>query len=406
MPQNLHYDASNQAPNRPISPSDSVVHLDIPPETLLNQLMHYYATELAPINVWVDSRNNEYTRLVVPLAKSQPALRFAILGIAAAHQNCQLDLTSEFSQSACRTAILLITDRMRTLTNMELDRVHAFVGNEDKTPEAVLAATLVLCNHSLLEFNLPLALFHLRAARALVKTIVSERQSSNELFVFLRNQVASLDVLACTTLFTPDLVEGAVLPELKYGPIIFGDYLHIIHDVTLRSLHSDNGGHCNDDFFSELEDRFELARASTLIAVGRLMDLPSTSYQHDVVLLVEAFHHAGLVYASKRLQGAEMQQLERHHCSKLFRLFRRFDNIGACLANLSWPIFVAGISSCSDAERTCTVRDMLCRLTSSSPFRYYANIPAFFKELWASPDQDWIALAREWEGRGTPVLAM
>ncbi|KAF4461663.1 Zn(II)2Cys6 transcription factor [Fusarium albosuccineum] len=289
---------------------------------------------------------------------------------------------------------------------MELDRVHAFVGNEDKTPEAVLAATLVLCNHSLLEFDLSLALFHLRAARALVKTIVSERQPSNELFVFLRNQVASLDVLACTTLFNPDLVEGAVLPEIKYGPVIFGDYLRIIHDITLRSLHSDDSGHFSDDFMCELEDRFELARASTLIAVGRLMDLPNTSYQHDVVLLVEAFQHAGLVYACKRLQGTETQQLEKHHCSKLFRLFRRFDNIGACLANLSWPIFVAGISSCGDAERTFIVTDMACRLASNSPFRYYANIPAFFKELRASPVQDWIALAREWENRGALVLAM
>lgn len=383
-----------------------VFQVDVPPDAISNQLMHYYSTELAPVNVWVNSRRNEYTRLVVPLARTQPALRFAILGISAAHQNCQADFQSGFSQSACRKAILLITDRIRTLTNMDLDRSRVFHKNEEmETPEAVLAATLVICNYSLLESNLYFSLFHLRAARALVKSFISEGIPNSELFIFLRNQVASLDVLACTTLFNCDIISGAVLPELNYGPVVFGSYLHVIHDITLRSIMIGDGSAGCQDYIKDLEDRFDLARASTLIAVGRLMDFADNTSQHDIVLLVEAFHHSGLIYACNRLQIVDSQGIEKDHCAKLFKIFEGFENIDSYLANLSWPIFVAGISIHSNGRHG-TLRTMCRDLVSSSPFRYYNNILRFLEELWERQDGDWITMAREWENRGEPVLAM
>ena len=47
---------------------------------LMNELLEYYAAEIAPFNVWIHSSQNGYNRLVIPLAKTQSVLRLAIYG--------------------------------------------------------------------------------------------------------------------------------------------------------------------------------------------------------------------------------------------------------------------------------------------------------------------------------------
>ena len=357
-------------------------------DSTANELLAYYNSEIAPTNVWVHSQKNEYYRLVTPLAVTQPILRLAMIGIAAAHQPQSAERTA-ISRWACQEALLLVTDRVRQLV------LSAETAGEPD--EAVLAATLVLSNHSLLRSEISLALFHLQAARVLTKTV--HRATNGELFTFLKNQVAGLDVLACTTIFDVNYLRGAVLPELGPVPVVFGVFLRILHRVTLCSI--DPSPSLS---FPDLEDDFELARGESLLAAARLVEHSSGSYRRDIIRLIHSFHHAGLIYASRRTStiGGEPEW----HVTKLFRLLEQFEDIKECIGNLSWPLLISGICSSNSTARQTIVRSLCNRLSTASPFKYYANILTFLEELWNSEHQDWAITAREWEDKSIPILAV
>ncbi|KAF5622113.1 Zn(II)2Cys6 transcription factor [Fusarium tjaetaba] len=363
--------------------------LDEPSQEAVDQLIEYFTLELAPKNVWVHSPENGYTRLVVRLAHTQPALRYAIIGLSAAHQSyASASTTSGFSQKAHLKAITLITDQIRTLTSMGNQTLPT--GHREAT-DAVLAATLVVCNHSLLDCSTADAVFHLRATRTLIKSHLTKGTTDNELFTFIANQVASLDIMACTTLFDPDLVRDVVMPRIT---------------AVSTSSNSEGTPGSDPEFLEELEDELELARAATYMAVGRTLKPSRDAHLSDTTLLIEAFHQAGLIYACRRLGVGSIGGFEEVHRSKLFRLLEKAITRGSYLPGLSWPILMAGISCHGYHDRIQLVRQLCHDLVRSSPFQYYSNILRFLEEFWESSDDDWILVARAWENRGEPLLAM
>ncbi|KAF5253517.1 hypothetical protein FANTH_1588 [Fusarium anthophilum] len=382
---------------------------DEPSQEAVNQLIEYFTLELAPKNVWVHSPENGYTRLVVRLAHTQPALRYAIIGLSAAYQSyASASRTSGFSQKAHLKAITLITDQIRTLTSMGTNGKHTLPTGHQEATDAVLAATLVVCNHSLLDCSTADAVFHLRATRTLIKSHLTKGATDNELFTFIANQVASLDIMACTTLFDPDLVRDVVMPRLDSGSVPFGHFLLGIHRITTVSTSSNSEGTPSGDpsFLEEFEDELELARAATYMAVGRTLKPSRDAHLSDTTLLIEAFHQAGLIYACRRLGVGSIGGFEEVHRSKLFRLLKKAINEGSFLPSLSWPILMAGISCHGHHDRIQLVRQLCHDLVRSSPFRYYCNILRFLEEFWESSDDNWILVARAWENRGEPLLAM
>lgn len=267
-----------------------------------------------------------------------------------------------------------------------------------ETYEAALAATLVLSNYALLTADASLAVFHLQAARVLIKTLTVK--TSDALFTFLQNQVAGLDVLACTTLFNAEYIRGAVLPDLHRVPVVFGAYLHIIHDINCRSIEEPRGTMS----FVDLEDKMELARGASLMAAAKFAG-SKEAYQRDITRLVQCFHHAGLIYACKRGVIAEAALIEQNHIPRIFRLLQQFEDLNSCMGNLTWPLFIAGICA-SDEEQVDSVRLLCRRLSEGSPFKYYANIRTFLDELWASEHRDWTVIAQKWEAKSMPILAV
>jgi hypothetical protein len=290
---------------------------------------------------------------------------------------------------------------------MGADGKHTLPPGHQEATDAVLAATLVVCNHSLLDCSTADAVFHLRATRTLIKSHLTKGATDNELFTFIANQVASLDIMACTTLFDPDLVRDVVMPRLDGGSVPFGHFLLGIHRITTVSTSSNSeGAHGGDPgFLEELEDELELARAATYMAVGRTLKPSRDAHLSDTTLLIEAFHQAGLIYACRRLGVGSIGGSEEHR-SKLFRLLKKAITRGSYLPGLSWPILMAGISCHEHHDRIQLVRQLCHDLVRSSPFQYYSNILRFLEEFWESSDDDWIPVARAWEDRGEPLLAM
>lgn len=366
--------------------------------------MYHYATTIAPMMVWLDSEKNEYRRLIMPLAATQPVLKLAILVISAAHAPSESGVDEDLIKSACQTAIKMITERVRLLTDQSAGDDMPLDGDVEDI-EAILAAALVLSNHSLLKSYLSLAQFHRQAVRVLIKTLMFTRTSRNEIFVFLKNQAAGYDVLACTTLFHVDHIQHAVLPEADRS--LFGNFLRIIHAITIWPLQQVS----EDSSFRftsvmELENHFELARGSTLLLAGSLLESRTEIFKHDFIQLVTLYHHAGILYAYKRLDIFTFDENARYHSTKLFEALDRIKDIPIFLVNLPWPVFIAGICSWDNAERRSKISNLCQILSANTRFEHYNIIEIFLRELWESPHHDWALLARERERRGEPIVAV
>jgi len=384
----------------------SITHLPQPlPEFVQRRLLDYYASDIAPIMVWLDSERNEYSRLVVPLADKQLVLRLAILAISSAHMQPDPEIQAGFSESASQAAVSIITERVRRMAGSDTEDNRPCTTSDDGALEGVLAAMLILSNYSLVGARMSHAQSHRDAARILVHTLTLNRTPNDELFIFLKNQVAAYDILSCTTLFDFEHVEHAVLPSFERGDIVFGGFLNIVHQITTQSLqevHLDTRSRSN--LIMELEDQFELARGSTLLAAGPLISSYSSSSKQDFTRLIQVYHHAGVLYACQRLCKHETSEAGKHHASRLFTVLERFENINTFLHDLVWPVFIAGIWVDRDRERMRMVTNLCQRLSANTGFKYYNDMSNFLQELWRSLHQDWSLLAREWHRKGVPII--
>lgn len=351
--------------------------------------------------VWLETETNEYRRLILPLAKNHLILRFAVCAISAAHVPQEPDYGSQFSRATCEAAITKITEQVRRMTTCANDGL--MLDEKNRSVEGTLAAMLMLANQSLFGSDLSRARSHRQAARILLDTLLLKKPSTDELVVFLRNQMALCDVLACTTLFNADHMESVTMPDIGCGGVIHGHFLTIVHELTTRSVRPRD----SEAVLESLESRFALATGSSLLVAGQMMGPrpQNQPFQEDFIRLMHIFHHAGILYAIKRLQ-LSIDLAEEYHVSRLLTALQEFHDIRAVIHNLAWPVFIAGICICHSPERKIIVVDV-CRLMSShTPFQHYARILTFLRHLWQTSHQNWILLATEWEGRGDPIVAV
>jgi hypothetical protein len=390
--------------------------LETLPESVLGRLFAHFTTVIAPTMVWVDSEHNEYKRLVIASAATQRALRYAILAIAAAHMPDQSLADVELSRAAYANAMLMITERVRRMAGSNLESSSSSSSISDQyagtqscdTNAAILAAALILSNHSLFKSELSLAQIHRQAVRVLIKSMTFGRSSNDRLFTFLRNQAAIYDVLACTTMFDPERIKHAILPTSGHRDVPFGQFLKTIHEITTTPLveRDDQRGGPQPIAISDVEDRLELARSATLVASAAMTASCGGSVKDDFVRVVTAYHHAGVLYAYTRLSVPKEPHLEEYHASRLFSNFEKFADLHTSLYNLAWPIFIAGICSWPSVERIRTVSNLSKMMFENTRLGYHSNISRFHQELWDSPHHQWPLLARMWESKGVPIIAV
>lgn len=270
--------------------------------------------------------------------------------------------------------------------------------------EAFIAAALILSNYALLNSNLSLAWVHLKAVRTLIRTVTLIPRPNERLFVFLTNQAAAFDVLACTASFDMDKIEGAILPECQSNDVVFGRFLLTLHDITMQT----RSGEPTTGTIGEIENRLELARASTLVAAASLPQSSEVVFgsliKDDFVRVVQLYHHAGVLYGHLRLKKFHDHASVEYHSSRLFQTLESFEDLRATAHNLAWPLFIAGISCWPNAERLKTTQRLLTLVTETTRFRHYSNILLFHQELWNSQHHDWTILATDWENAGSPII--
>ena len=382
-------------------------------EPVVERLLNHYKTKITPMMVWLDSDDNGYRRLLMPLAASQPILKLAILVTAAKHATFDVGVDEDLLTSATETAVKMITQRLTQLTEQD-PQAETQYQVDAADIEAVIAAVLVLSDYSLLRSNLSVAQFHREAIRTLIRTLMCSTSADTEMFIFLKDEAAGYDVIACTSLFEVDRILNAILPSAQSN--VFGHILRVIHAITMCSIRHCNGDRAADGdddglkscptSITELENEFEAAQGSTLLLAGPIVQSQSATLRHDFVCLVAAYRHAGLLYAHKRLPFIEMEQSAKYHYVRLFDALEHIKEIRALLSSLTWPLFIAGICCGDDAERMHKVDNLCQLLAADTRYEHYNLMRTFLCELHESPHRDWILLARQYESRGHPVVAI
>jgi hypothetical protein len=408
--------------------SDIVAALERFTPPVVNQLLDYYDTRIAPMMAWLDSDQNGYRRLVLPMAASQPILKLAILVTAAKHTPFDVGIDDETLRSASETTVMMITKCLTQLTQQEADAAIACSENI----EVIIAAVLVLSDYSLLRSNLSVAQFHREAVRTLVRTLDYTPRAESELFAFLRDDAAGYDVLACTTLSGPTHILDALLPRTSSN--MLAPLLRLIHAATVYSLgifdrEHEGGGHNPSmryhdaaaeiggsghdgvktqhfSSMSELENAFEATHGTTLLSADPRIQAQPERLRYNFVCLTAAYRHAGILYACRRIPSlSDQENRARFHLSRLFDILQDLQDTGAILPSLTWLLFVAGICCAGQNSDRMSQIVRLCQLLAEdSRYEHYKVLRKFLAELHESRDNDWIRLAREFEKDGSPVV--
>jgi hypothetical protein len=348
--------------------------------------------------VWLDSDQNGYKSLVVPLAEKHEVVRLAILATAAARAPKDLEIGTRWSQWAHESALSMIAVRVGEMADIVSQKQTVPNDTNRGANEATLAAALILSHHSLVGREDAQFVLHRQAVRTLISAIICTGTSDETLFDFLQNQAAIHDILVSSTKLNPDHIAHSTKPT-RPKEVLFGQFLCLIYDLTALSLTT-----ATPPPISEIEDRFELAASSTLIAGSSLHPRGDHLIKDDFTRIVRIYHHAGILYACKRLKIANATLEEEYHSRSLFRLFDQFENLSMSLYNLAWPILIAGICSWPNIEKIQTVRYLTNFMLDKTEFWYYSSISTFHEELWASPETAWLDLAADWERRGQHII--
>lgn len=370
----------------------------------ISRMLAHYANSIATMMVWIDSEQNEYRKIIVPLAKVQETLMLSILAVVSTHRPGTLPTKIGPPGDVSETAVLQITERLRSMARDAMVR-------DCEQHEAFIAAALILSNYALLNSELSVAWIHLNAVRVLIRTAALSTASNAKLFSFLKNQAAAFDVLACTATFDPAKIEGVILPEIHNDNVMFGLFLLTLQGITSRHLSQEAaiGSLESLTTISEVENQLELARASTLRAAESLSSSSSKVFsskliEDDFVRMVQVYHHAGVLYAHLRLTRVRDPVGIEYHSSRLFQTLDSFEDYRATCHNLAWPLFIAGICCWPNIDRMKSTRKLTQIVAENTQFGHYGSIVRFHQCLWESPHLDWINLATDWESRGTPLI--
>jgi hypothetical protein len=386
---------------------------NFPSPDTVEHLLEHYDKKIAGLMVWVDGEHNAYRSLVLPLAKQQPVLLLAILAISSKHLAATSDIESNFSKSACDAALSLITQQVQKVTS-KLAMGHD-LGNEidTATAEWMLASMLTLSSYEMVVPNAVAWQSHRQAARTLVNALSTTDRRHHSLYSFLRNQLSIYDILACTTNFDASDLDGIILPDTETWNVLFGDYLTLIHQMTLCSRRNPAQSRSGEETafpqfpsFKDLRGRFELARGSTLMASG-LLSIDEGPRRRDFIRLVDIYHHAGLLYSYRCLESSDVAYSETEYSyNRIFEAFEDLEEVSACIQNLPWPTFIAGAQCRKNEKRQESIVRLYQMIMQDMGFNHYSLVLQFLTTFWKGGEDNWFKAGCEWEKQGYRLLAV
>ncbi|PYH96555.1 hypothetical protein BO71DRAFT_427983 [Aspergillus ellipticus CBS 707.79] len=391
---------------------------------LSSRLINHFHMEVAPLLTWIDSPDNAWRKVVLPLAQRSPCLRLGILNIAAAHF-C-ITSSSGNPESAAKQVHQNLRHTAICALNAEIQRELEYSTMSTMTREvntlehsslmAILASALSLCFGELFIPESNDWKIHLGACRNLMdryNVFSWKSQSLDAVCRFLVKEVNDLGVFGNVSSFARHSL-SPTHSTVEFQLWKFTDLIQEITFVERQRYESMKEGFIPPDVdMGAWQDKLEQAYAQ--ISSLAIRNLPSHDEptQKRFEALIRAHYHAIRIYiyqahaphmvaaksisASLKILAHEVQSL----ATGPTHLFSH---------GLFFPLFIAGTESWADEHgQDIFSRLFLGLLYSTGVWCNYAALQ-FLRVFWARPESHgtgrWIQFARENESKIGTFLVM
>jgi hypothetical protein len=383
---------------------------DLPDE----QLLHHYTEMVAPQMVWLHSAQNPFITIVLPLAFRSPALMMAILSVSAADLwtrrrdisivDAQFSRRWElYQQRALRhlSAYLQSENEQSTRRNSRV-KDHASPGLA-----AFLLSSLSLRMGSSRAWKLHVHAAWIMAEHANLPEDLMPSSPNDETLLLLAESYAN-KVWASVTNFEPIDCHWDVASLTSSTP--FMRYVEIIRLLSELKMDAIRIGRLPPEAPSlvAIETMLYTARESTRASCKNLT-VKSTAEAEALELVMEMFHHAGLIYASQVLVHDLLADNTNVNAGdRIFQHLQELIVTEVIAQDLTWPTFFAGTVSLGDLRKRSLVKAKMHEIMRLSGDLERQKLVAFLEDLWLLEDGDsspcWLELAHQWASTGQPIL--
>lgn len=380
--------------------------------TSSRQLLHHFNQILAPQLAWVDSTDNPWQSIILPLALQSPSLMHSLLAMAAGdisdrHYGCAhmaADTLYGFTRNRNRALELLSEHLKQELSSTKTNSGQPQLNNH------ILASIVVLCYHEIKWPSSGLWKVHLRAARTMIRrwshtdfTIPTSDATKS----FLIQELSATQAMASVTCFTDEEPVRVSVPNDHRAPFL--GFLQVIQAVSLAERNVTFGANTPsclmnmEPFLADLEKAKDHA-----FVVGRGLTFRSSQSECDFEHMVNMYYEAGCIYTLQALSPFEdaTSAIRESYCRLMSHLIS-FADTSLFAQDLPWPLFVAGTECDRVQDQQYIERRMkeMVRLTGTLDRMKGLR---FLKEFWTTqlqgPRFTWIQLAKTWALKGDSFL--
>ena len=368
------------------------------------KLFQYYDHVVAELMPWIDGPNNGWRTVMIPLALERPSLLSAILALASKHLTSKSDpeppnLSAIGSDHYRDAALRLVSHDLHSemTENVKADR--------SGRAAAILGTILVLCQLEMVRLDASLWRVHWNAVRTITQRWTAAESSPlalDETCRFLIKEAFVYDVFGSSTAFeNGGHISGEVIADRDVD--IFIDYLRLIQDVT-QAERSQHGNVQNMSAATKVYDilslcrAFEYTRNQNRDLAGKIEHL-SEEARNNLVIVIEIFHHSGLVYSFQALiHPQESTQAIQDHVQRLMEFLNRAKDGKSIQHDLVWPLFILGTEARDSLDIQRFTEQRLQEIMKATGFRNCQPALAFLHRFWAidrAIAPNWIAHARQ-----------
>ncbi|CZR68777.1 uncharacterized protein PAC_18676 [Phialocephala subalpina] len=377
------------------------------------ELLHHYYQVLAPQLAWVDSTDNPWQNVILPLALESPPLLHSLLAMAAG------DLSDRYYGCAHKTADVvfgLSRNRDRAL-NLLAEHLRQELAVSDGTtkdiPELnnqILASIVVLCYHEIKWPSSGLWKVHLRASGTMIRRWSTMTAPPSDITrSFLVQELSATQAMASVTSFTDtEDVLSVTFPSNHRAPFL--GFCQVIQAVS----HAERGGvqHSNVPIrvtkMRSLLIGLEKAKRHAF-TVGQELDLRSSQARLELNLIINTYYEAGYIYTLQALSSPAETSVVMQNSRRQLRFYlSQLANTSIFAQELPWPLFIAGTECGDQVEDQQYIEKRMHEMVKLTGTLDRLKALRFLKEFWAArtqnPDITWIQIAREWAQRRESFL--
>ncbi|KIW18502.1 hypothetical protein PV08_02790 [Exophiala spinifera] len=384
------------------------------------RLVQYYDHVVAPQMVWIDSSENPFRHVVIPLAIQTPVLMTSILTLASGDLRVRSHgiYASEFAvssrlESYQEETLVRLARHLKDAT--EAPATTQTVADISPTAGNVLA-TFLMIYLSVKLGDVSNYRLHTRAAWSLIENWrlslpLRVQPSMQGLRDFLLHEAYLFKVCVALSTFQPfdDPYEAASMinedqPFMRYLKIIL-DLVEIEQSKRSRShSRSHQRNFWLDLSVVALRKEFDAARERSLKHKFRV-PVPPRIFEH----LVDLFHYSGIYFGSQVLSHDQQSASFATSAHRsLLSLLRQVPDIKLVAQNLGWPVFFAGTGCHGSPDDISFVRIQLQEVIRLTGWSERRRLLRFLEEFWTLSDggtpPSWIDLAQSYAFRGEPIL--